>query len=384
LTAKNHNFIRLWSWEAAQFDDELGYALVTSDFPWLRTGPGNAADGKPKFDLTQPNPAFYARLRSKVIQADASGFYVDVMLFEGLAIRKSARWVYHPFNPANNVNGIDGAMGSYHTLNNPTVNAIQGTYIRAAIDAVNDLDNVLFEVSNESLATSADVAWQYAVIDEIRAYELTKPLQHPIGMTWQYAAENSFDNAPLWASTADWISPGCSVWPCGNGDNYATNPPASTGAKVVISDTDHVYGIGGDAVWVWRQFLRGLNPIFMDNGIASFPATGNWEGIRNAMGHVRTYAATIDLLAATPQNALCSSGFCLMTPNSVAALSFVSGKGKRAQSSVTVQLQPGVYSLNWFNPANGQTTLAGTVNHSGGSRTFTAPADATYVLMISK
>lgn len=34
--------------------------------------------------------------------------------------------------------------------------------------------------------------------------------------------------------------------------------------KVILVDTDHLWGVGGSPAWVWKSFLRGHNPIFMD------------------------------------------------------------------------------------------------------------------------
>lgn len=56
LEEHGHNFIRLWTWELTKYayDGRLTYA---QSFPWLRTGPGDARDGKPKFDLSKLDPA---------------------------------------------------------------------------------------------------------------------------------------------------------------------------------------------------------------------------------------------------------------------------------------------------------------------------------------
>ncbi|UCC17485.1 MAG: aldo/keto reductase, partial [Dehalococcoidales bacterium] len=45
---------------------------------------------------------------------------------------------------------------------------------------------------------------------------------------------------------------------------YRDNPPFADGKKVILSDTDHLWGIGGDVAWAWKTFLRGMNPLFMD------------------------------------------------------------------------------------------------------------------------
>jgi hypothetical protein len=42
------------------------------------------------------------------------------------------------------------------------VTRLQEAYVRKVIDAVNDLDNVLYEISNESDDSSKD--WQYHLI----------------------------------------------------------------------------------------------------------------------------------------------------------------------------------------------------------------------------
>ena len=72
LQTHHHNFFRLWAWEQA-----VG-AVWTTDGPWFdpmpyaRPGPGTALDGKPKFDLTQFNQAYFDRLRARVIAARES------------------------------------------------------------------------------------------------------------------------------------------------------------------------------------------------------------------------------------------------------------------------------------------------------------------------
>ena len=50
--------------------------------PFKRTGPGNALDGKPKFDLHQFDPDFFELLRQQVAKAQRRRVYVSVMLFE--------------------------------------------------------------------------------------------------------------------------------------------------------------------------------------------------------------------------------------------------------------------------------------------------------------
>src|SRR5262245_26577635 len=84
ITRLGHNFVRMWSWESAeQRNPSNGNLAVIEPTIWMRTGPGPALDGRPKFDLTRLNQPYFDRLRSRIIAARDRGIYVSVMLFEG-------------------------------------------------------------------------------------------------------------------------------------------------------------------------------------------------------------------------------------------------------------------------------------------------------------
>jgi hypothetical protein len=75
LTERGHNFIRLWRWE--QFRGYLAPADVhfcMTPQPWPRTGPGDAKDGKPKFDLS-------ALIRTTLLDCGNACLPLDVPAF---------------------------------------------------------------------------------------------------------------------------------------------------------------------------------------------------------------------------------------------------------------------------------------------------------------
>src|SRR6185295_8427445 len=126
---------------------------------------------------------------------------VSVMLFQGWSIDNIGRgggnpWLSHPYNGANNINGVNGDINGdnqgpeTHTLGNPA-NTYQKTLVRKYIDTLNDLDNVLWEITNEDNVDST--AWQYDMINYIKQYEAGKPARHPVGMSGYLL----FNNAPL-------------------------------------------------------------------------------------------------------------------------------------------------------------------------------------------
>ena len=375
LQDRNHNFIRLWAWELTRNSFSDSDLLNWQPHAWQRTGPGNAKDGKPKFDLTKFNQAYFDRLRSRVSSANDRGIYASIMLFEGFGIGRTPapwRWDGHPMNQNNNINGINGDTNGngqgfeIQTWPLPSgVWEIQKAYICKVVDTVNDLDNVLYEVSNES--HSGSTQWQYEVIKYLKSYQSGKTKQHPVGMTMQYGVYS--DTTPLFDSPADWISPGAS--------SYKDNPPAATGRKVIIIDTDHLWGEGGDGNWVWKSFMRGLNPIFMDGGIQTFPATNDSRNsARNAMGYTLRYAKKINLASMMPQNSLSSTGYALAKPGSE-YLVYQPGSG-----SFSVNLAAGTYAVEWMNARTGVTSAGGNVTSSGGSRSFTPPFSGSAVLYL--
>ncbi len=277
-----HNFLRFWQ-----------FALYTKNCPWSnvptlfdpmpfeRTGPGLAKDGLPKFDLTKPSPSYFDRLRTRVEKAAAHGIYVSIMLFEAWALKWATPdqqpWDYHVFNPENNVNAIaddpQAIEGKYagnyigiFSLACPEILAYQKLFISQVVDTVNDLDNVLYEICNEVPNTPQALEWQEHICQYLREYERTKPKQHMIGIT---AEGGDQDNAALFETSADWISPSN-----GRGYAYRYNPPIATGDKVILTDTDHLWGHGCDIGWIWKSFTRGMNVLFMD---AWDPIPGNLD-----------------------------------------------------------------------------------------------------------
>ena len=383
LQSHNHNFTRLFMWEQARWSSLSTIDHWFSPNLYVRTGPGIGIDSAPKFDLTQINPAYLARVRQRVIDAGARGIYVSVMLFNGWAVEFKAGtgknpWLSHPFNAANNINNINGDPNSdqsgqeIQTLSIPVVTALQDTYVRAVIDAVNDLDNVIYEISNETNSNPAADAWQYHMINLIRSYEAGKPKQHPIGMTVPWP---SGSNSEVLNSTADWVAM--------NGD--LNNPPAADGSKVSLWDTDHLCGICGDMAWPWRSLTRGHNTLLMDgyNGAPGYtdpaydPTDPKWEVIRKNMGYARSYALRMDLANARPRSDLASSSFCL----AVVGSEYLVFNAEIGNVSVNLSGVSGSRTVEWLNPATGQTTAGGTVT-GGGSVSFTPPFSGMAVLYI--
>ena len=393
LEQHNHNFFRLWAWESTSWVLPDSTVVLLDPLPFARTGPGKARDGRPKFDPTKFNQAYFDRMRERVVKAEDRGFYVAVMLFQGFSVsrkskrRESTPWDNHPFHRGNNTLGIngdadgDGEGYEVHTLNNPTITRLQEAYVRKVIDTVGDLDNVIYEISNECHGKSTQ--WHYHMIDLIHGYEKSKPKQHLVWMSYQWdGIAGPGSNRNLFESPAEIISPSRDADK--RDGRYRTDPPVADGSKVMIADTDHLWGIGGNSSWVWKSFLRGMHPIFMDPYRNSphhrdAELDAKWDPIRRAMGDTLRFANRMNLAAMSPRDELASTRYCLANPGREYLVYLPEG-GK-----VTVDLSDakGELTVKWFDPTNGK-SIDGGKTLGGVRRQFTAPFEKQAVVHIAQ
>ena len=419
LKEHNHNFIRLWRWEQFQSQAAGGsYHLCMTPQPWLRTGPGEARDGKPKFNLEVFNESYFDRLRERVIAAGNEGIYVGVMLFDGWAIHLSPapdNVEGHPFHAKNNVNGVAiQSILDYQVLPlDPRVQAFQEAYVHKVVDTLHDLPNVLWEVANESSGGGSvdesfaqmmgfsevpdwgdSTEWQYWVIDVVKRHEQEMGYEsHPMGITMQFPVNDQTKvNAPLYESKAEWISPGYDdeiftsgghpAAPDSPPSRWYADPPANDGGKIVITDTDHYAPGKGDALWAWKSFLRGHHPILMDFGIiagvnppdSSAGEYDAFEAARYAMGDTLRYAEKMNLIKMEPHTDLSSTGYTLAIPGE----EYLVLQPSDTADPFTVKLEPGTYEVEWFS-VNSRATQNGdliTVDSVGDPK-FMSPFEET-------
>jgi hypothetical protein len=401
LAAHHHNFTLLWQTELPVFRGLPTRMASSPDFfvtpqPWERTGPGNASDGKLKFDLTKFNPAYFERLRSRVVRLNEAGIYAGVYLFSGeWLLRFRFAGDGYPLTGSNNVNGVDdgGGVGSVTMTATNAITTIQDALVRRLVDTLNGLPNVLWIVSQE--APPGSEWWNSHMISLVRAYEAGKPLQHPIGLG--VLADNR--DATILNSDADWIAPAARISPtrsCGSG-----NPAC----KVNVNDSDHSYfGMWNDSPQVnrnyfWINFCQGNQTLFMDPYVVFYPRENRnlcpspihgigatpdprWDNVRDTMGYIRSYADRLNLLAMAPSNDLSSTGHALAGGGSGSS-EFLVYTASGGGFTVNLSGVEGPLAVEWMDPATGTKTVGGYV--SGGSMlTFTPPFSGDAVLYLSR
>ena len=374
MRTNHHNFMKLWIWEQAKLGSWSKEALVFYPLPYQEI----TQNGKVKYDLSKWNDQYFERLRKRVIEAGQQGIYVSIMLFQGWSMKKEKiesgnPWLFHPFNPDNNINGVgrqivdnkedDAEKGTLHSLKNGDVMQQQEAYVKKVVETVNDLDNVLFEIINEGGTRD----WQYHIINFVKKTEQKLTKQHPVGMSHAIGVSPLMWNQELFESPADWVAP--TNEPVGSNyrnssliTDYQVKIQPNSGKKVTILDTDHLWGCGGNYQWVWKSFLQGYCPIFMDSW-QNFPYPDTvaiswlspclvpreytpYKLIRQNMGVTMQYSKRIDLGRSTPQPDLCSSGFCLAQPNK----SYMAWLESKPYLTINLRNTDGIFEVEWFNP----------------------------------
>ena len=398
-----HNFLRFWQWPQVRKAAWTEIDTLFDPQPYERTGPGDARDGLPKFDLAKWNEAYFARLRQRVEKAGTRGIYVSIMFFDGWGIKQESEdqypWPYYPIHPDNNINGITDnpklgkrlhqVFHEVYSMNCPQLLYWQKEFIKKIIDTVNDLDNVLYEIGNEMPDSPEAFEWMQHMCAFTKEYENSKPKQHPVGIT---APGFYPSNEELINSNADWVSP-----MSGRDCIYKYNPPAADGRKVIITDTDHLWGHGVEIQWIWKSVTRGMNPIFMDpwepiphNKISIFGTDGgvdknqryfhNYGDARRNLGYARKMVERMDLNKCVPHDELFTSTYCLANPGEEYLCFLSSGES----GSIDLWDMTGEFLVEWLEPATGKMYKG--ENFIGGKGYFVlkAPFEGMAVVYIRK
>jgi hypothetical protein len=384
------NFAKVWIFYGVEaeydsetpFDDYHRFNLL----PYLRTGPGLANDGRPKYDLSQFNPYYFERMAAACAAARARGIYVHLVLIDGWIFRVPALWKFHAYNVDNNVNHVDGdpkrtsmstdpEQGSC-SLGNDQVLEVEKAYLRRIVDAVNDFDNVLFEVSNENYY---NLEWELSIAKFVHDYEKSKPRQHLVmpldlpdhdygGVT--YGAEAKNDHTKSWKT-----------WDLTQ--LHAKLLAARSLKQPLIYDTD---GIESDDNPVqrkgfWTAFVSGGHVNYTDYSFQ--PEIGGDErGLRRAelrrqLGHLASFTRQVAFWEMHPADIVRSGDAYALASRREAVVYLPSG----GNVDVNLEGMPSSLRAKWYNPRNGLLSQPGTVP-GGRTQSFEAPDRHDWVLYL--
>jgi hypothetical protein len=341
LQANGLNFARVWLWWGAEQFPPPDNKLHIE--PFLRPGPGKANDGRPKYDLSQFNPAFFDRLRDLCAAARQRGIFLQLITMDAWMLKHAHLWKLHAFHRDNNVNGVDGdprntgtgtdGQQGFCSMGNSKVIEFQKAYLRKLVDTVHDFDNLLIEIANENYY-SAD--WERHLCEFIREQERTKPHQHvlmPLDLLNHSSVVQKWDPKVVRAALLE---------------KRRLRQP-------LIFDTDWIINNNDDEVRkaMWTAVLSGGHFNYMDDSLEfrANPVLDKRERLHRQIGYLAAFVKRLKPWEMQPDDTLVKSGFAFVMASASELVAYLPTGG-----SVTLDLGclKGRLAARWFNPREGQ------------------------------
>jgi hypothetical protein len=140
------NFYRTWLSYDAVFDG-TGATLL---YPYLRTGPGTAADGNPKLDLDAFDPEYFGIIADAIDYAKNRGVVAQVILIHCGLVEYTADNIPLSFlHPDNNIQGLGFSnLDEYYATSGPIWDRHRA-FIEKVVTTIGDRPNIVWEVCNE-------------------------------------------------------------------------------------------------------------------------------------------------------------------------------------------------------------------------------------------
>ncbi len=341
LKAGGLNFARVWLWWGCeQFpppDDKPHFE------PFARPGPGNANDRRPKYDLSQSNPAFFDRLRAFCKEARERRLYLQLITVDAWMLKHAHLWKLHAFHRDNNINGVDGdprntgtgtdGEQGFCSLGNPKALEFQKAYLRKLVETVNEFDHLLIEIANENYYSAQ---WERRLCEFIRECERAKPRQHvlmPLDLLSHSSVVQKWDPKIIHAALLE---------------KRALRQP-------LIFDTDWIINNNDDEVRraMWTAVLSGAHFNYMDDSLEfrAQPVADKRAPLHRQISHLAAFMKPLKPWEMQPDDALVKAGhaFALASTNELAA--YLPAGGTVTLDSKTLAA---ALTARWFNPREGK------------------------------
>jgi hypothetical protein len=347
----------------------MGQPYADDMLPYMRTGPGTAADGNPRVDLGQFNPDYFDYWRQVISYANANGVVVQLTIFDawhnkGWVVEDNGdeqhEWgmKYDFYNGANNINGIDTADQRDWTDTSHPVFEYQQALIRQVVDHLGGLPGIIFEICNENYE---DAAWELQLADYLTEYEASKGLDRHLVMprdlpNHDQAGGKGMDPDTTHDELVANFSKGKPLIADNDGGGSAS--PAGTRHKAWGALT-----AGGHISYFHWELHR-------DEVLHSAEVSERMRYLGNILKFLE--ASNLDLRGMRPADDLLSRGWAYALEGERYLIYLAAG------GDTTVSGLPGSYSAQWFNPRTGE------VQPAAGGPTFRAPDGNDWALWVGK
>lgn len=187
LAAYHLNYVRqdVLSWGQLLTPARYPAQFSNPAWPFARSGPGAAIDGRPKFDLTKFKQSYFEeRIKPFLREAAKRGIYVELTLFEGFHSRGFAESLYSGRNNINDLGLTHKEVTSDAALHSPRLRGIQEAYVDKILAETATFGNVIYEIANET----GGKQWVAHFVDYIHRHPI-----HPSRLVSAGEQTTSFD-----------------------------------------------------------------------------------------------------------------------------------------------------------------------------------------------
>lgn len=363
--------------------------------PWARSTTPGYANGGNKFDLNKWDPAYFARLKDFMREADRRGVVVELNLF--CPFYDEAQWRLSPQNAINNVNGAGGVgRTNVYTLDrHGGLLSVHEALARKLVTELNSFDNLYYEICNEPYFGGVTMAWQHRIAEVIVDAEKSLPRRHLISQ-----------NIANGKARIEKPHPAISIF----NFHYASPPdavPMNYHLNKVIGDNETGFKGTNDLpyrVEAWEFILAGgglfnhLDYSFVagqEDGTYVYPKSQPGGGnpvFRRQMKVLQDFIRRFEFVRMRPDPGVIAGGVpegfgaqALAEPGRAYAI-YLGRRPRRSEGgpakeagleprSVALRLKmpPGRYRAEWLDPETGRAAGAESVRHSGDTLELATP-----------
>jgi hypothetical protein len=381
--------------------------------PYVRSGPGNALDGEPIYDLDRWNPEYFDRLHRFLDAASKRGIVVELTVFSNTYVDNI--WALNPLRNENNKQHVGSVeWEDYTSLKNPELVERQKSFARKIIEETGSYDNVYYEICNEpgggvpGHSSPADVdAWQEEMARVMRQelQRLGRPHLLSGQQAFTYGEKNLFGlDASFAGKTFDIVNdhplPDTNfnghVYDMGNFMSRELRLDQVAGfckaafpfPKPTVLDEDNAASMYRDVTgWTihrkraWTALMSGCHYDYIDFSITVGNESGtsaSQRGIRTWMQHLSAFSRSVDFVNAKPDTGwiagypahLVVSGLSISGRDYVAYLADArevtdASAGSAIEGSLTLSLPAGNYDVSLYSPVTGESSPAIQLKGSG-------------------
>ena len=270
--------------------------------PWKRSDQPGYLGGGTKFDLSQWDDAYFARLKGFVREAEKRDVIVEINLF--CPFYADSMWRLSPQNAVNNIQGIGAVdrQDAYTPEKNGKLQDVQEQMTSKIVRELNEFNNVYYEICNEPYIGNLPMHWQKRIAKVIAETETSLPKKHLISINYANGSAKA-NGIPSEVKLVNfhYANPPRAIW-----DNWNLNLPIGNNETGFAGTGDDIY-----RQEAWQFFLAGgalfshldysFSPGFED-GTFSYPDKqpgGGSRKLRRELSVLREFMQSLDLLEMT-------------------------------------------------------------------------------------